>query len=65
MTKHEATLKLARWLDDDALSAENILDFILNADQDEDGEQIGLGMFPPMNKKGKFEWDPESSTSKN
>lgn len=61
MTKHEAIVKLARWLDDEGLSAENILDFIMNVDQDEDGEQIGLGMFPPMNKKGKHEWDPESN----
>ena len=61
MTKYKAILKLARWLDDPELSAEEILDFIMNADQDEYGEQIGLGMFPPMNKKGKFEWEPESN----
>lgn len=61
MKKSKAVLKLARWLNDVGLNAENILDFITNADQDEDGEQIGLGLFPPMNKKGKHEWDPESN----
>ena len=63
MTKHEATLKLARWLSDDALSAENILDFITGTDQDEDGNQTGLGMLPPLTKKGRYQWDEEDSTN--
>jgi hypothetical protein len=63
MTKHEATVKLARWMDNPDLSAENILDFITGVEQDEEtGEQIGLGMLPPLTKKGKYEWAPESNT---
>lgn len=61
MKKSEAVKKLAYWFDDPGLNAEAIIDFMCNADQDEDGEQIGLGLFPPMTKKGKHEWDPESN----
>lgn len=63
MTKQEATYKLARFLFKKEQSAKEILDFVLNCDMNEEtGEQIGLGLFAPMNKKGKHEWDLESDT---
>lgn len=56
MTRNKAALTLSELLNIDLQTAQRILDFI------EDSEN-GLGMYPPMNKKGKFEWDQEMNSS--
>lgn len=61
MTKREAVLKLVRWIDEGEVSASELLDLITSAEQDDEGNQIGLGMLPPLSKKGRYDWEDDST----